>query len=102
MPDLQVIQRWLAAGAKPTDAPTLEDGGCWGIAVRLSDARGFSIQGRHVELVSTRAPRADGSGRDYATAAMYLGKTAREAVAVAARFEANTGMGVDSFDVRPR
>lgn len=41
-----------------------------------------------------------GSGRDFAMAAMHLGKSAREAVAVAAHFDNNTGgeiieIGVD-------
>ncbi len=36
-----------------------------------------------------------GSGRDFAYAAMYLGKTAEEAVRVAMEFDNGTGLGVD-------
>jgi len=36
-----------------------------------------------------------GSGRDFALAAMYLGKTAVEAVELASKFDAGTGNGVD-------
>lgn len=38
-----------------------------------------------------------GSGRDYALAAMHLGKNAREAVLLAAEFDPGTGNGVDTL-----
>ena len=36
-----------------------------------------------------------GSGRDYALVAMYLGKSAEDAVCIAAEFDPGTGNGVD-------
>lgn len=42
---------------------------------------------------------AAGSGRDYAMAAMHLGKSAREAVEVACHFDVTCGMGVDTLDL---
>jgi hypothetical protein len=38
-----------------------------------------------------------GSGRDYAMAAMHLGKTAAEAIEIANLFDVNCGMGVDTL-----
>ena len=38
-----------------------------------------------------------GSGRDFALAAMHLGKSAVEAVEVAALFDVNCGMGYDAY-----
>ena len=38
-----------------------------------------------------------GSGRDFAEAAMYLGKTAREAVEVACVFQSDCGNGIDEI-----
>lgn len=38
-----------------------------------------------------------GSGRDFAEAAMHLGKTAREAVEIACHFQTDCGNGVDSL-----
>lgn len=38
-----------------------------------------------------------GSGRDYALAAMHLGKTAEEAVAVATAFDPGCGNGIDTL-----
>lgn len=40
-----------------------------------------------------------GSGRDYAAAAMHLGKTAREAVEVASLFNSGCGNGVDTLEL---
>jgi ATP-dependent protease HslVU (ClpYQ) peptidase subunit len=40
-----------------------------------------------------------GSGRDFALAAMYLGKNAREAVEIAMEFDLETGKGVDCLEV---
>lgn len=40
-----------------------------------------------------------GSGRDFAIAAMALGKTAAEAVELASRFDIYTGVGVDSLEI---
>jgi ATP-dependent protease HslVU (ClpYQ) peptidase subunit len=40
-----------------------------------------------------------GSGRDFAMAALHLGKTAREAVEVACVFDVHCGNGVDSVEV---
>jgi len=49
---------------------------------------------RHVSgafLRTSHKQWAVGSGRDYALAAMYLGKTAKQAVAIAMHFDNNTG-----------
>lgn len=41
---------------------------------------------------------AQGCGRDYALAAMYLGKSAREAVEVACALDVNCGCGIDVLE----
>lgn len=40
-----------------------------------------------------------GSGADYATAALYLGKTASEAVAIASVLDPNCGNGIDTLEL---
>jgi hypothetical protein len=97
--ETNAIRRWLAAGA-PTDArPTLDGEGSWGIVVRKETAGKlvYLVQGKQPELCPVREKFvADGSGRDFALAAMYLGKTAREAIVVAAHFDVYTGGGADA------
>lgn len=41
-----------------------------------------------------------GSGRDYALAAMYLGKTAKEAVEVAIALDNGCGKGIDVLEIK--
>lgn len=43
-----------------------------------------------------------GSGRDFALAAMHLGKSAREAVEIACLFQSDCGNGVDVLELSPR
>lgn len=40
-----------------------------------------------------------GTGRDYAEAAMYLGRTATEGVRIACHFQVDCGNGCDSLDL---
>lgn len=42
---------------------------------------------------------ATGSGGDFATAAMFLGRTAQQAIEVASRFDVYTGMGIDTLSL---
>lgn len=44
---------------------------------------------------------ATGSGRDYAMAAMHLGRSAKEAVEVACCFDVNCGNGIDTLELAP-
>lgn len=50
----------------------------------------------------TRPYHAIGSGRDFALAAMRLGKSAREAVEIAAEFDIYTGGNIDVVDIEYR
>jgi len=56
----------------------------------------------HIEglfLPNARPYHAVGSGRDYALAAMYCGKTAEEAVHIAMKFDNGTGGSVDTWSL---
>jgi hypothetical protein len=54
--------------------------------------------GDYPRTVTEDAHHAIGSGRDFAAAAMYLGKTAREAVEVAMALTGFCGHGVDTLE----
>lgn len=99
--EIQMIARWILNGAKPDGKPTLEEGGGWGLAVHKGTARAYHVLGKNVELVEyTDRQQADGSGRDFAIAAMSNGMGAVDAIRFAARFDLNTGDGVDFVEVR--
>jgi len=99
-PDGVAVARWLSAGADWDKRPTLDEGGCCGIAVRKADGAVFVVEGKTVTLCPVPpGPTATGSGKDYALAAMACGKDARGAVEIASRFDVFTGLGVDAVDV---
>lgn len=94
---------WFEAGAKPADMPASQRD-----TDKSVDALVVRPDGAVVQYGNTPHPIpiedrqfAIGSGRDYALAAMYLGKTAREAVEVAAVFDPSTGNGVDELTLEP-
>ncbi len=96
--DVIRIVEWLQTGGKNADSPTFEDGGSWGIVVGPGEL--WSVQGKRPTLIPIRdAFLADGSGRDFAIAAMAFGKTAREAVEFAMRFDVFTGGAVDVVEI---
>jgi hypothetical protein len=99
--DAPLIEKWLRDGAKWEQRPHLdgEVHGC-GIVVRKSDRALYLVGGKPTTLAFIPpGPTAAGSGQDFALAAMACGKTAREAVEIAARFDFGTGYGCDAFDV---
>lgn len=82
---------------------TVDEEGVAGLVVRKSDRCAFLAEGKRVVLTPIlESYFSIGSGADYARAAMALGKTAAEAVAVAARFDLYTGFGVDTLRLRAR
>lgn len=95
------IAEWLRSGTDCARAPSFEETSCYGIAIRRADASLFYLMGKKVQLVPSFDPfAACGSGQDLALAALALGKSAVQSVNFAARFNAFTGLGVDSVRIR--
>ena len=96
---MQVVD-WLRRGAKTINSPSAsskDDCGVCGIAIHKS-RKAFIVEWNesHTRLMPCEEPAwAIGCGRDFAIAAMACGKTAAEAVEIAARFDAGTGHGVN-------
>jgi hypothetical protein len=86
-----LVRQWLD-GEIP-DKPKIDEDSF--VALIVSSDGAFRMEGKLVSW-PVEAPHAIGSGREYAIAAMYLGKSAVEAVEIAALFDPNTGMGVNS------
>lgn len=89
------VMRWLD-GVEGAAKPTVSEG-FHGILIR---DRKLHVLERCLEIVEyDRVNFAIGSGRDFAMAAMHLGKNAREAVLVAHQFDVDTGDEVMSLTV---
>jgi ATP-dependent protease HslVU (ClpYQ) peptidase subunit len=91
------LLEWYKKGCNPNDYPEFQKGEDDAILV-VADRNSVITYGyTHCPIVYEDSIFATGSGRDYALAAMYLGKSAREAVLVASHFEEGCGMGVDEI-----
>lgn len=65
----------------------------------IEDGRVWMYERTPHPLILEDRQFAMGSGRDFALAAMHLGKSAREAVEIACLFEQNCGNGVDVLEL---
>jgi ATP-dependent protease HslVU (ClpYQ) peptidase subunit len=91
-----LMKDWIEAGCNPADFPEVQkDKDEWGTCVVISDSGARVYQRFPIAITFEDKQLAFGSGRDYALAAMHLGKTAREGVEIACIFEAGCGNGVD-------
>lgn len=95
--DVMAIAEWFRLHDAASDAaPALSEGGTNGIAVDTRSGKAFVVEGAKPRLSPILEPfHAAGSGRDFAISAMAFGKSAREAVIFASRFDVYTGGKVD-------
>lgn len=92
--------QWVANGADPALMPATQDSENWvGILQIKPDGTIWKWERGPVPMKIEDWIFAVGTGRDYALAAMHLGKSAIEAVMVASRFDVYTGMGVDVLNL---
>jgi hypothetical protein len=92
MGEMYLIAEWLAARGTPDDRPALDEPGCSGLLLNMETKTLYSVIGRRPVLCPVLEPfMSVGSGAPYALAAMALGKNAKEAIELAARFDVSTG-----------
>ncbi len=97
---LQVVQ-WVRDGRKPESFPAQQrDKDDWQNIILIEANGKPSIYNRtpHAIQYEQRCV-AIGSGREYAMAAMHLGKSAREAVEVAIALDPGCGNGIDALEL---
>lgn len=88
----EAMIEWIAGGRDASQRPRLQDEDAMSCHVLEVDPHGtcwLHTKGGRSRI--TDRFLAVGSGSDYATAAMALGKTAEEAVELAIRFDVNSG-----------
>jgi ATP-dependent protease HslVU (ClpYQ) peptidase subunit len=100
--DILKIQRWAEAGFPEADKPDFGDEGEFECLI-VTGAGDVYLLDEDMELMPFMdAFIAVGSGGPYAMAAMECGRNPAEAVAVAAKFDANTSEPVEVFRVEPK
>jgi len=88
---------WIKAGENPETCPAYQRTDDYQGIILVRPDRSVWVWGRGPYPFRMEDPfTAMGSGRDFAIAAMYLGKDAIDAVKIANKFDTGCGMGVDS------
>lgn len=89
---------WVRAGMIAADYPIGGDSE-WGQVLRITKERKIVLYNANGFPMHFEDPfHATGSGSDFALAAMYLGKSAVEAVEVACALSNECGMGIDTLE----
>lgn len=91
---------WFAAGAEPEKLPPFQrdNNDFVALLVIQPDLSILRYERGPVPCKYESKMHAMGSGREYAMAAMYLGKTAKEAVEIASALDVTCGNGVDTLE----
>lgn len=94
--DIVEVVAWLEAGAKEAKRPKLGDRDDGSDILLIDGGRAYWLTWPHLRpVLFNERFTAVGSGGPYALGAMAAGKSAKEAVEIAARFDNMTGHGVD-------
>lgn len=93
------MKHWLTAGADPLAFPAQQrdEEKSVSMLVACPDGKLLQYENTPYPLVLENKRWAIGSGRDFAVAAMHLGRDAREAVEIASIFDCGCGNGVDTL-----
>ncbi len=99
---IQEMLRWIATGADPQSFPQSNrtEDKCCCILVVTPEGRLLYFDNTPDPMTIENEQWAIGSGRDFAMAAMFLGKDAVEAIVVASALDTGTGNGVDALRLR--
>jgi hypothetical protein len=98
MPMINVLIEWHRAGAKFNEFPEIKTGGGMMI-VELAMRRVWLVSGEVPAPDEEAAPITAGSGGDIALGALHAGKTAMEAVQIAAKCDIHTNDIIDFVDL---
>jgi len=93
------VVHWLGAGAEPDKMPAIQRDAkeCVSALVIRPDGKVLQYENTPHPIRIENKTWAIGSGRDFAMAAMYLGRGAIDAVAVACVLDSGCGNGIDAL-----
>lgn len=93
---------WISRGAKPASFPESQrDKNDWAATLVIRPGPIIELYERTPYPIRYEDKQfACGTGRDFALAAMFLGKNAKEAVKVACVFDPGCGNGVDELRLK--
>lgn len=97
----RILMEWYQNGAVFSDYPvaTQKEDNLFARLIVVKDRKVFTYETLCYGIPMVDPFFAWGSGRDFAIGAMAKGANAAEAIIVASRFDSDTGMGVEAFEV---
>lgn len=100
---IQEMLQWIKDGCNPETFPAQQRDLNESVSMLVVESDGTLLQYETTPwpIVLHNRQWAIGSGRDFAMAAMYLGKTAREAVEITSILCSDCGNGVDELTLIP-
>lgn len=91
---------WLQEGADRDDMPTLPDKNDTDVIIIVPSGKVQWLSWPYLRFVELTEERVSfGSGSEFALGAMAAGATAKQAVAIACRYDPHTGQGIDAVRV---
>ena len=95
------LVKWIINGEKPEEYPDCQkDDNQYCHALFITSEKKILRYERQITPIEIEEPFfAVGTGRDFAMAAMALGKTSREGVLLASRYDENCGRGFDEMSL---
>jgi len=102
--DGREMRAWFEAGAEPSKMPAFQRTKDQFIEMMVIERDGsiLKFDGSPIPFKIESPFYAIGSGREFALAAMHLGKTAREAIEVASALDCYTGNGIDILELESK
>jgi ATP-dependent protease HslVU (ClpYQ) peptidase subunit len=91
------MKDWIESGCLPESFPAAQAAQDHGNCILITREGVVVYDNTRFALPVSESFCAFGSGRDYAVAAMHLGKSSREAVEIASMFDVYCGDGVDEL-----
>ncbi len=96
------MKQWIVDGMQAEKFPADQrDRDNWQVCILVKDGVLNLFERTPEPIIFEDAFFACGSGRDYAIAAMHLGKSAREAVEIASIYDTGCGNGVTELALCP-
>lgn len=99
IPRVYEIQNWIADGAVPGELKAASGDLYARVLLVKADGTVLIYANNEFPIHILRPFMAIGSGQDFAIAAMYLGRTAIQAVYVASELSSECGLGVDTLEL---
>lgn len=98
----QAMSNWVEQGCDPVKFPEEQKGDKWAHVIVVDEDGARQYEQSPYPICYDDPVVTLGSGREFARAAMFLGRNAHDAVAVACALDSGCGNGIDTLTLEPQ